>query len=116
MGKEKETWTPLKKAELVRLVAEEAETTMANVSGVLQAYERVVRTALLEGFSITIPKVGTLRHTYCPERPEHEWYNPFTKETVIVPRVLAYDRPRMKFSPTFIKEMRDRTSGAPYNG
>lgn len=116
MGDNKNTWTLLKKPDLMRLVAHETEIKQEEVMKVICGYEKVVKEALMQGYAVNISGVGQLRHAFCKERPEHEWRNGFTQEKIIIPYTPCYNRPSFKPSIALVREMRKATSGDPFRG
>jgi len=101
----------LTRSEFERLVALQSSKYKKDVSVILDAYYVVIKEALLQGYKVTIPGIGTLSNSQVEAKPAQEKINPFTKERYKVPAQDAFNKPTFKFRPAFKKEMKERTLG-----
>jgi DNA-binding protein HU-beta len=98
-------------SELERLVALQSRKYKKDVSLILEAYYSVLKEAIMTGYQVTIPKIGTFSNAQVDAKPARQGINPFTKEKIILPAQEAFNKPVFRFRPALKSEMKEETSG-----
>lgn len=101
----------LKRSDVVKLVALQSNKYQKDVVEILDAYYTVLQEAILTGYKITIPKIGTFGNSQVDAKPERMGYNPQTAEPMMLSAQEAFNKPVFRFSPTFKETMKQETLG-----
>lgn len=101
----------LTRSELEKLVALQSNKYKKDVSVILDTYYSVLREALLLGYSINVPGVGSYSNSQMGAKEERYGKNPMTGEQVVFRAHDAYNKPIFRFKESIRDEMRDATEG-----
>ena len=101
----------LTKSEFEKLVALQSNKYKKDVSLVLDAFYTVLREAILTGYEISLPNVGTFANSQVDAKPERMGINPHTKEKMMLPAQQAYNKPTFRFKPSLKAQMKEETLG-----
>lgn len=101
----------LQQAELATLVANVAGTYKKDVEKVLQAYYKVVFSALCNGYKVSIPHVALLTSKTIEAHEGIMRTHPQTGEEILTNVHDAYWRPKIIWRPQLKEAMRERTEG-----
>ena len=67
----------LTRSELERLVALQSNKYKKDVSIILEAYYSVLKEAIMTGYEVGIPNIGTFSNTQVDAKPARQGINPF---------------------------------------
>ena len=101
----------LTRSEFERLVALQSNKYKKDVSLILEAYYSVLKEAILMGYAVTIPEVGTFSNAQVEAKPERMGINPYTKERMVIPAQDAFNKPTFRFRPALKNQMKEETLG-----
>ncbi|MBQ3502430.1 MAG: HU family DNA-binding protein [Clostridia bacterium] len=101
----------LTRSELERLVALQSNKYKKDVSIILEAYYSVLKEAIMTGYEVGIPNIGTFSNTQVDAKPARQGINPFTKEKMMLPAQQAFNKPTFRFRPAIKAEMKEETLG-----
>lgn len=99
----------LTRAEFERLVALQSNKYKKDVSLVLEAFYSVLKEAILTGYEVSLPGIGTFSNSQVDAKPERDGINPFTKEKMTLPAQPAFNKPTFRFRPALKTQMKDET-------
>ena len=97
--------------EAIKLTAQYVGCSYNVAEQIIKAYGYIVYRLLLEGYDVRLPNVGRFYLTTQKEQPKRQWKDPRTNQYITLERKEAYQKPAFKFTPTVIKEIRERTEG-----
>lgn len=101
----------LKRTDITKLVALQSNKYQKDVAQILDAYYTVLQEAILTGYKVPIPKIGTFGNSQVDAKPERMGYNPQANEPMILPAQDAFNKPVFRFSPAFKDIMKQETLG-----
>ena len=101
----------LKRTDINKLVALQSNKYQKDVIAILDAYYMVLQEAILTGYKVPIPKIGTFGNSQVDAKPERMGYNPQTNEPMMLPAQDAFNKPVFKFSKVFKDAMKEETLG-----
>ena len=97
--------------EAIKLTAQYVGCPYHVADVIIKSYGYIVYKLLLEGYETRMPVLGRFYLSTQKEQPEKEWKDPRTKQIVTLAPKPAYQKPAFKFTPSVIKEVRDKTEG-----
>ena len=101
----------LTRSEFERLVALQSNKYKKDVSLILDAYYTVLREALLTGYEVSVPGIGTFSNAQVDAKPARIGFNPHTKEPMPIAGCDAFNRPIFRFRPALKADMKEETLG-----
>ena len=101
----------LTRSEFERLVALQSNKYKKDVSLILEAYYSVLKEAILMGYAVTSPEIGTFSNSQVEAKPERIGINPHTKERMKLPAQDAFNKPTFRFRPALKNQMKEETLG-----
>ena len=103
----------MKPSDVVRLTARYSGYSQEVAKEIIDAYGHIVHKLLLEGYQVRIPEVGRFYLHTKKAQPEKPYVMPATGEHVILPAKPEYQKPKFKYTPTIIREIKEKSWGNP---
>jgi nucleoid DNA-binding protein len=101
----------LTRVELERLIALQSNKYRKDVALVLDAYYSVLRDAILLGYRIDVPGIGSYSNSQMNAKEERIGKMPKTGEEIVIPAHDAYNKPIFRFKDSIRNEMKEATEG-----
>ena len=97
--------------EAIKLTARYVGCSYDVANQIIKSYVYIVYKLLLEGYDVRMPVLGRFYLKTKSEQPSKQFKIPQTGEIVMLEPKPAYQKPSFKFTPTIVKEVREKTEG-----